>query len=777
MPRDASPSRQYGGSGRASHPSVVSDGSPVEPQRQHHMPVAPEAAPETAPEAAPEAAPEPQEDPVALQERIMKEKRLEARQRRLEQEEKEKAAKDERIRQKLLAMGPAPDKNKRKDNEGRKTTAPTSPSIIHSPPKPPVPEPTGPKQYGLMKVHHPDSVKKLVAGNERDRVIEKPIEKTSPHLRRAPSPHREVKRDATPHTNVPPPPPASHQPQDPKLDEHSSHWRGHLNVSNSYSPWSTNSNLAPTPPSVKNPWKPLSSDRTLGNGIFDQSLGGFPSRELPLRSQLGLDQSTMSAPPYSGPQESASVPNLPSPENRPAPQDALSPISRPGRIGGRPRPIGPPSSQPQDDANREVLSAWNNFHLVAREREAEQAERFTQEFKARQNIAHAQPIAPVALKHTWKQVQVSAQSCERRFVKSVPIEFTGNATKDDSTPKPSTGLDTPADGLPFTESTARPTAGVPARSSRFFPHGTEQPKQSTADNDDFPRSPSPPPPDEISSYRGFSNGSGRPLVHLPAPKPVVKLPPKPSAVVVPVVPVTPTVPPTFASMAAAPPRVTPNPATTAISWQDKINALCKKTTPEKKSSLAVASATKEPLDVQLPAAVVSVSLPTTEQGVQIGDGDLAVRQVEEAEEIFEDREPGSQPGVRVPNMAPPAAWLPTAAPSTTRVQAKILKSVDIRTVDPFWVGNERDASGNTLVILRLPGAPVAKPFTLPKKADTPSPPRQQSSSNASKPRRGYNKPRETTGSNNATKKPASHKSNAPSSSPRRQSRHVPWPRF
>ncbi|KAJ5179881.1 hypothetical protein N7492_003091 [Penicillium capsulatum] len=732
--------------GWASHPSVVSDGSPVE-QQQPPTPIAPKVTPATVP----------QEDPVVLQERIMKEKRLEARQRRLEQEEKEKAARDERIRQKLAALGPPPDKNKRKDSEARKGPVPTSPSAIHSPPKPPVPEPTGePKQYGMMKVHHPDAVKKLVAANERERAAEKPVEKTSPHLRRAPSPHREVKRDAAPTTNLPPPPPES-QPED-------SQWRGNLSVTSSYSPWSTKSNLAPTPPSVNNPWKPLSSDRTLGNGIFDPSLGGFPSREISLRNQLGLDQPTMPSKPLTGSQESPSVPSLPSPENRPTSYDPLSPIGRPG-------PIGPPSSQWQQEPGRDVLGAWNNFHAVAAKREAEDAERYAREYKARRD----RPVAPNLMKHTWKQVHLSEDGTQRRLGKATEVVKKVNPVNTDnaSPPNPLTALEAPADGLSFIENNARPIANVPARSSRFFPHATEQPKRSAAEKSDHPRSPSPPPPDEISSHPAYINGSGRPLVHLPTPKPVVKLPPKAlAAAAVPTTPVVPTAPPTFASMAAAPPRVAPAPTTAAISWQEKINGLFgKKTTVEKKSSPAVTSATKEPLDVQLPATAVSVSLPTAEQGVQTGDGDVAVQQVEEAEEIFEDREPGSQPGVRVPNMAPPAAWLPPAAPSS-RLGAKGLKSMQVHSVEPFMVGMyESDASGNMQVLLRLPGALAPKSFSLPQKAATPKT-RHRAPANV-KPRKFRPKPRENVGNNTTTKKPAMQ-TNASSSSPRHQSRNTSW---
>jgi hypothetical protein len=741
-------------------------------QRPAHLDQVPPIEQQPAPAAAPEV---PQEDPLVVQERIMKEKRLEARQRRLQQEEKEKAERDERIRQKLAALGPAPDKQRKNSIESRKTQAPAAPAptTISSPPKPPVPEPTGePKQYGMMKVHHPDSVKKLVAANERDRAAEKPHpEKTSPRMRRGPSPHRESKREPVAPGNLNEQTEAS--PQGSKTDEHGAQWRGNLNVSgSSYAPWSTNPNLGATSPSVKNPWKPFISDRTLGNGIFDQSLGGFPSREIPLRGQLGLDQPIMPPQALSGPPEAASISPLPSPETRNATYDPLSPIGRPG-------PIGPPNSQQsqwqQDSRTPGGLGAWNNFHKLTAQREHEEAEKYRNDFNANRDTRSTGP--PVTFNETWSQVRSENDSGQRHIIGVSQ----GVVNKNGSPSNPLTGLDAPVDGLPaFSDTHARPLVSVPARSSRFFPHVTEQTKR-PVEKADYQRSPSPPPPEEISSHPVYFGGSGRPLVHLPNPKPVVKLPPKALAAQA-AAQAAPAAPPTFASMAAATPRA-PVPASTAMSWQEKINGLFGKKTPvEKKSALAVASATKEPLDVQLPVAAVSVSLPSIEQGYPSGDGDLAVRQVEEQDDIFEDREPGSLPGVRVPNMAPPAAWRAAPAPSQSRLRAKNLKTMQIHSVEPFLVGlGDKDHSGNIRVLIRLPGALAAKTMSLPKKANGPnatpnsnSNQRQRSSPNF-KARKGT-KPREASGSKESVKKPSSsQQGSAPSSSPRHnQSRTASW---
>jgi hypothetical protein len=262
----------------------------------------------------------------------------------------------------------------------------------------------------------------------------------------------------------------------------------------------------------------------------------------------------------------------------------------------------------------------------------------------------------------------------------------------------------------------------------------------------------------MSTHPVFTGNSSKPLVHLPAPKPIVKLPPK---IIAPPQP-----PPTFASMAAAPPR---HSVSTAKSWQEKINTLFgKKTVPEKKTALAVTSSSKEPLDV-LHIAAVSVSLPQCGE-LPIGDGEIAANQVEEAEEIFEDREVGSLPVVRVPTMAPPAAWHAAPSPSQSRLRAKNLKLMQVHTVEPFSIGfHDKDNSGNLRVSVRFPGAIIAKTVVLPRKPES-HPPRTRGTSSY-KPRKNT-KPREAPGGSN-TKKPSSQQSNE-ASSPRHQSRNASW---
>ncbi|KAL6233667.1 hypothetical protein BDW75DRAFT_214503 [Aspergillus navahoensis] len=685
-----------------------------------------------------------QEDPVAMQERIMKEKRLEARQRRLEQEAQEEAAKRERIRQKLEALGPPPAKPKAKSKgspEVSKVESTTAGSA-QSPPKPPVPEPTGaPKQYGMMKVHHPDTVKKLI---ERERKQDKPTPAAS--ARRPSSPNREPKVDAAATNGLQPAAEPTGQAEDmaleQKADEDNAQWRSGINVPN-YTPWTANSKLVGPAVPITNPWKPFTNDKTLGNGIFDQSLGNFPTRDLTLRNHLSLDQSSL--PPSSQPfpqttrsaQESTTISPLHSPEARHASYDTLSPIARPG-------PIGPPRAQQSHRQHDTRTAAWNDFHAVGTKREAEENEKLRNELNAHES----QNTLPVTFNETWRQVRSGDQAGQMQVV-SIPRSSDGNP----QLANPLSGFEHPVGPLPFVEAPARPLVSMPTRSSRFFPQATEN-RKPAFEEVDFLRSPSPPPPEEVSTHPVYFGDSNRPLVHLPAPKPIVKLPPK---VVVPPPP-----PPTFASMVASNTR--PSPASTATNWQERINTLFgKKTVSEKRNALAVSSASKEPLDVQLHVTAVSVSLPYNGEA-QSGDGELTARQVEDAEAMFEDREVGSLPVVRVPTMAPPAAWRAAPAPSQSRLRAKVLKPMQVHSIEPFGLG-DRDKNGSAVnqILIRLPGADDAKTVAARRKAGSHTNPRPRGQSTY-KPRKNT-KPRDGPSGSNL-KKAASQQTSGNSQSHR-----------
>ncbi|KAK5680728.1 hypothetical protein LTS12_029288, partial [Elasticomyces elasticus] len=269
---------------------------------------------------------------------------------------------------------------------------------------------------------------------------------------------------------------------------------------------------------------------------------------------------------------------------------------------------------------------------------------------------------------------------------------------------------------------------------------------------------------------------------------------------------TPTAPPTFASMVATPPRNAPA-MSTATTWQEKINGLFgKKTVSEKRSSLEVSSSSKEPLeDVPIPmAAAVSVSFPHKLVGsfdtgsfdtgsfntgnldtgsfntgnldtgnLDTGNDERTATHFEETEAIFEDREAGSQPVVRVPNMAPPNAWLAAPPPSQPRPKSK--NSMQVHSIDPFSFGFDKEPTGNIRISIRFPGAEVAKTLALPKKAVSPNPRHKGGGAPGFKPKKGSTKPREGHGTFPPKKLPQQSGS-ASSSSPRNQPRNGSWSR-
>src|ERR1700742_2914624 len=126
----------------------------------------------------------------------MKENIERARRRKIEEDQRQEAEKQERIRLKLASLGPDPRFVRKQEGEvqqkeaderatheketneepGRSptaavTTAPTintTTAVTQSPPKPPQPLASGePQQYGMMKVHPLDSIKKMGASLPR----------------------------------------------------------------------------------------------------------------------------------------------------------------------------------------------------------------------------------------------------------------------------------------------------------------------------------------------------------------------------------------------------------------------------------------------------------------------------------------------------------------------------------------------------------------------------------------------------------------------------------
>ncbi|KAF2671862.1 hypothetical protein BT63DRAFT_411203 [Microthyrium microscopicum] len=236
---------------------------------------------------------EPQEDPVAKQQRLMREKidaaKL-AKQRRMEEEEREEKARKERLRLKMEALAtaspspPVEGKEKAKSTPDMPAKSPHTykPAQVSSPPKPPVPTAEGEvAQYGVMKVHQPHPVKKanVSEGSLMGRApAESHVDRRQPHGPEGQHHHQRPEQSQ----RGPGPGPEHQHHQQPSGSDHKrivaaqgpSAWRA--GGQESYGGWASSSS--------SNVWgPPQSKDRALGNGIFDSSnYRGLPGGANPL---------------------------------------------------------------------------------------------------------------------------------------------------------------------------------------------------------------------------------------------------------------------------------------------------------------------------------------------------------------------------------------------------------------------------------------------------------------------------------------------------------------
>jgi hypothetical protein len=779
-PRDASPAQM------PQNATLPPQDSPASQYTQPESPAGPN---QYRPPGQGDASAQPQqfqgEDPVQMQQRIMREKREEARKRRQEQEEREEAEKRERIRLKLEAMGPPPSSEKKE----KPVEAPLpSPQLVevptHPPPKPPVPEAKGePMQYGMMKVHHPESVRKMTATNER--IMEDGLDGSS-QARRVPSPSKPEANKISPaaQTNGIRPPgdhaqanQSEHQARNLVNEKMGQPWNSNNNSSsnvggNVAAPWG-GARIPGHPSSGGNLWGPPThdKDRALGNGTFDRTLTTFSTREIPLRNHL---QQSPQAPlamhptpdsqpagpsvqqpfvPSQSSENFQSVPTFPSPEKRSivenSEQDHAMQIANPG-------PIGPPSGRPIGNrwqpatSSRPAQSGWNNFHSVASREEAEQNQQYQRELAARLEEEHRTGIRnvppPPPINETFRQVEIGDDGNSRNVVKAY------TTAHNLSEPLQQVQGFGPVGSIPSAERPIGNASGS-SRGSRFFPHQGDnvqsQGRRAASYSPGDVLTPSSPPP-EVQTHPVFDGDIHHPIVNLPHPKPVVKLP---TAAVS---------PPATATTVSPPQPSTPSlrlsslPIASTVSWQDRFNGLLgKKTSPEKKNDLAVTSATKEPLEDMALGAAVSLPKQDDEyQNMMKDAGKVTSKDVEDEEAIFEDREAGSLPIIRLGHIPLQAAWLRAVPPTPPRLtRSKLQRPVQVLSAEPFNFGSldtDSDSHGPAVVI-HVPGmaTPVTKP--LPRKLGQNNNPRQRNTSSTYNNKRGKGTPksRETSGSYNA----------------------------
>jgi hypothetical protein len=657
---------------------------------------------------------------IAEQKRLMQESARLAVQRRREEEQKEEAARKERIRLKLEQLGPPPDQKVKIQEQKAEATSKTEEPVIQtsSPPKPPIPEASGePKQYGMMKVHHPDNVKKFGPPAEKSEAI--------PDMKlqegEAPAKLEPVKGTAASINGIRPavgarPERPSSEPQSNLLrdEENVQSWKSIPPTSESIPGWSRGTHHAN--PATSNLWGPPNHDKALGNGTFDQRLTGLSARDLSMRNNS--QQSWLSGGPVSHdktsqmppiPQENLqSVVFSPSPEQRPIVADseieALQPI-------GKQLPRGLPQEQASSQRWQQTsnvrpvnngIAAWNNFHAVATREERAEEERFQRDLAA--NLEEEARIgtrrAPqYTFNETWKKVDISDQAGDRQVTSVSKASI-----------NPSFPTSHPYGAPGYGVHGERAMNGLPVRGSRFFP--IEARRAVTYSHPEVSRSPSPPPAEELGSlHPAYDGDTKRPVISFPIPKAVVKLPNphKPSPL-----PTPPAPPRTFAAAAAAQPpppqppiRTISQPLVNTLDWQHRFNDLFGRKSPPKKQVLAVASSSREPLDVIPFNVSAAVSLPPNDVDRYEDAGKVTSRDVEEEEDLFEDREAASVPLVQIPRDVPESMLHPASVQQLRPKGRYFISEIDPISISSFDGSDDNNRgykSKDIILIVHLPGS-------------------------------------------------------------------------
>ncbi|KIW12861.1 hypothetical protein PV08_08048 [Exophiala spinifera] len=702
----------------------------------------------------------------AQQKALMKENIERAKRRKIEEEQRLEAEKRERIRQKLASLGPDPKLTKKHaeektvedagtGKESKKAAEESAASAVHatthSPPKPPQPLASGePQQYGMMKVHPLDSVKKLGGSLSRQQDSQKlpvrvkldsaGLEESKQETSQMPSPVVNGVRSVPELRKSSGQEPVASSEPSPKLPKPSS------SGNDARSGWGDLRSDHRSPQGA-NLWG-ISSKSALGNGTFDHGLAGYAPQDLS-RTSSSVQGWMNGRTPHTGRSPQAQYVNHAAPESRsfsyqPLASPDQGPLAADSEADSlfpttKPAPIAPPHSQQahgpgavhslQNPPKPHAIDAWANFHQVAGQQERAENERLQRELVARREEELRTGVRQgpqYTFNETWKQVHVGDQAGQRHVANIAESAV------------PASNLFGAVGTIPGTDMGSRMMSGPGGRGSRFFPQPIGVPPQDrrafTYSHPEPPRSPSPPPAEEYSSFHPAFDGDLRsPKVHFPPAKAVVKLPP-----VMPPTPPSPTpvqpadvshTPLTWAARVSAPPQSFRSASTPIVqnpSWQERFNGLLgKKSSPVPEpvhfasAALAIAPSSREPLDVQhvlVPAA--SVSMPVdADSGIPVTEVSIATKDVESEDDLFEDREPGSLPIIELPTGAPPIQWAPSFA---SRIAPA---PVDPVSRHPFMVNNLREWHGPSkqqYALIRLPGQtkPIRK--DIPVKSAPPS---------------------------------------------------------
>ncbi|KAJ4341303.1 hypothetical protein N0V95_007251 [Ascochyta clinopodiicola] len=650
------------------------------------------------------------EDQVEAQKRMMADKIERARlkkQQQLEAEKKEEEEKKARIAKRLAALGEAP---KPKTTEkspspavGRspqKVDAALAP--VQSPPKPPVPSSDGEvAQYGMMKVHQSHPVKKPSPVPQSAKPVEpKPNAQADTQVR--------LPLSLDEATMLPF---DSNRNQGRKAAEHSrtlAEGTGPQGTKPTQPAWQPGPGSQTRGGWTSQVWGSAQTrDRNLGNGMFDS---GFHRGQPRSGTQQQLPTQPSSAPIAPIGIDPA-APAVSHTVKMPLSSQSIHPPSRQIPTQTVPGPIAPPSDNKwgnfaahiaRDDANMVVKARQDRDRMGGEAFRPELRETYKDQRGKAQTMVHSK-VAGSATVESGASARVSPAASEMKL-----RDEAVKSTHDVSSPQ-----------QPLVQGTPLQIGG--SRSSRFFPRPIETSLQATLPTSN--KADSPPPPPETETHPVFADSVfGHPLVRLPRPSPVVRLPkPAQDPVDAPV---------------SMPPRGHHGPGARPLAmnpeWQARFNKLLDKPAaadagsnarplaavpvvmPSKPTALAVAASSKASLDVRSSTGSATVSLPHAAARTSFGlDSGLGALTRDGTAALFEDREFGSLPTVRLPKVPHLSANEPAITLPKDDIYMRLIRKENpftIKRLDAFdfGTGNEID------VIVRLAHMKASITKTMPK---------------------------------------------------------------
>jgi hypothetical protein len=608
------------------------------------------------------------EEDYELQKRLMRERRELAMRRRQEEEAREEAARRERIRLKLEALGPAP------ESKSAKAAKEQSPTPTH--------------------IQTRDNTMSQKQGAADSQGTGKDVPALAvPESATQPTPHADE-----PPPSIPQPDGIEARPQ-PHGGSHAHPW----------APTARQADRHPVvswghQPSTKNVWGAPNNNRTLGNGTFVADLGTAPITQPPGQSGPGPI-----APPSSARATSAAS-HMTVPE--PAPRQP---------------PICPPT-QPQASSRRTTDREMkdNPWAAAVRLNDDKFSEMLNAQYDERDRRLQAESrslkdIQP-AIRDTWRPVKLDESGVRKEVASKHTLRigqenpWAANESKSavsQQAPLTTAGPPSEYGHLPTTTLPARDMASTSllgARGSRFFPsretrHDTNRDVRLEASTETLRhKSPSPPPPD-MPGHPVFDGDVTHPHVSLPRPQPVVRLPPSAAKE-----------PPTSANNARFNQPKSPRPNfswAAQAAYKEPDNASCAPVQKPENAWQAKIDNLLGGRKVHAPPKPTAVDAggraPNSSTGqFTHSDAEGSVTTKGMAEECFEEQEMGSVPPIRLPKTVPEMAWQPSPTPpkGPHKKLQPIVSSADSITFNP-------DISGAGQVWrIRFPGQD-AKTLVMP----------------------------------------------------------------